>query len=226
MFLINGYLTKLERISMKKLLFTLFLMTATAIAFAQTINLGIKAGLNLSGLSNSNIAGPDNSLLPGFNAGVIADIGFQNFSIQPGVFYSTKGEKIILQLVYANQQNAGTSNSNFELNYVEVPVNFFYKIPLAHQLMMHLGGGPYFGYGVSESMTANITPNNGSLPSSDNNSKFTNKNPDYGLNFIAGLEIKSKFIIDAGYGLGLANIGYYGEIKNRVLSISIGYLFR
>ena len=33
---------------MKKYLLTILLMAATAIAFAQTINFGVKAGLNLS----------------------------------------------------------------------------------------------------------------------------------------------------------------------------------
>jgi hypothetical protein len=107
-----------------------------------------------------------------------------------------------------------------KLNYIELPINFLYKIKIVPGTSVHLGGGPYFAYGVSET----IKTDDPTFPYNSHN--FINKNPDYGVDFIAGVVIKSKFIVDAGYGLGLANIGYYGTLKNRVMSLSVGYLFR
>src|SRR5258708_1163042 len=78
---------------MKKPLLTLCFLVINKVSFGQTINFGIKAGLNLSEETQS---APflTSSLLPGFNAGGIVDIGFQHFSIQPGLFFSSKGENV------------------------------------------------------------------------------------------------------------------------------------
>lgn len=210
---------------MKKTLLTFFLLAATAFTFAQSVNFGLKAGLNFSELHRGELNSFFNdSFIQGFNAGGIADISFQNFSIQPGIFYSTKGEKIVANLVDAYQASAGTSTYNTKLNYIEVPVNFLYKINIvAPEINIHLGGGPYFGYGISKTISVK---NNNSTSSYDNDHKFVNKNPDYGINFIVGTKI-NRIIVDASYGLGLANIGYNGyTLENRVISLSVGYLFK
>jgi hypothetical protein len=204
---------------MKKTLLTLFLTAATVITFAQTINFGIKGGLNLSELYRGKTGLFQGSFIAGFNAGGIVDIGFQSFSIQSGIFYSTKGEKVALTLVSGNQTTMTSSAYDSKFNYIEVPINLLYKIKIVPGINIHLGGGPYFGYGVSET----ISVNNKAIPLNDN--KFSNKNPDYGVNFIAGAEI-NRFVIDAGYGLGLANIAYNSTLENRVISLSVGYLFR
>jgi hypothetical protein len=210
---------------MKKILLILFLTTSTAITFAQTVNFGIKAGLNLSELSHSNVSDYGSGLLPGFNVGVIADVGFQNFAIQPGVFFSTKGEKDQSEFIGSNPGGSGPINipSKTVLNYIEVPVNILYKNKLAPGVTLNLGSGPYIGYGLSQTLTLS---DNSTTPNYSGNHKFIYKNPDYGINFIAGLEIH-KFIIDADYGLGLSNLILDGSTTyNRVISISVGYLFR
>jgi hypothetical protein len=80
---------------MKKLFLALFSTIVTTISFAQTINFGIKAGLNLSEFYRNNSITVNNSNISGFNAGGIVNIDYKNFSIQPGIFYSTKGEKML-----------------------------------------------------------------------------------------------------------------------------------
>jgi hypothetical protein len=211
---------------MKKFTLTFILTTATAIAFAQTINFGIKAGLNLSELTHTNSAVYGSSFLTGFNAGGIVDIGFQNFSIQPGVFFSTKGEKDQSEFIGSNPGGQGTVNisSKIVLNYIEVPVNLLYKSKIAPLITLNLGGGPYIGYGLSQTLTLS-DPN--TTPNYSNDHKFIYKNPDYGINFIAGIEINKMFFIDAGYDLGLNKLTSDDSTgENRVISISVGYLFR
>ena len=84
---------------MKKLILTLLLVATAAFAFSQDVNFGIKAGLNLSTQTGDPYS--DNKIFPGFNAGVVADIGLHDFSIQPGIIFTTKGEKISVDLVNA-----------------------------------------------------------------------------------------------------------------------------
>ena len=209
---------------MKKLLFIFLLAGTITASFAQTINYGIKAGLNLSQLSRSNASSYGSSLLTGFNAGVIVDIGFQNFSIQPGIFYSTKGEKDATEFA-----GAGSTNGNIQylpsktvLGYIEVPVNFLYKTKVAPGLILNLGGGPYIAYGVSQSLSIQYTAAGQNLGGSGS---FEYKNPDWGINFVAGVQVK-KFIVDAGYGLGINNLLDQFPMHNRVISLSVGYMFR
>jgi hypothetical protein len=203
---------------MKRLLFTLLLLAITVAAFSQTISFGFKGGFNLSEQSHSNPSAYGSSLLQGFNAGGILDLGFQNFSIQPGIFFSTKGEKDGSEFAGLN----GNVSSKTVLSYIEIPVNFLYKSKIAKNITLNLGGGPYIGYGTAE----NLTINNNEPYDYGSGHHFAYRNPDYGINFVAGIEVH-KFIIDAGYGLGLANIALDGTtIKNRVASLSVGYLFR
>ncbi|MCR8559229.1 PorT family protein [Mucilaginibacter sp. BJC16-A38] len=208
---------------MRKLLFAFLLISIVKFSNAQTINFGVKAGLNLSELTHSDPNGYGSSILAGFRVGGIVDIGFQNFSIQPGVFYSTKGEKDKMEFVGSDGLNTKYLSSKIVLNYIEIPVNFLYKWKVAPGIKFDLGGGPYIGYGTSETVTY---PDFNSATRSAHG-KFTYKNPDFGVNLVAGVEIKNKFIIDAGYGYGLSNIASYNStIHNSVFSISLGYMFR
>ncbi len=208
---------------MKKLLLTLCLVSATVSAcFAQSINFGIKAGLNLSNQSVNppNTWGTKN--LTGFHAGVIADIGLKNVSIQPGLFFTTKGEVTPENLKQLTGQG-GTYNAKEVLNYIEMPVNLLYKIKTAPAVKIYFGGGPYLAYGISGHGTEA-----GAFPTYtvhfDSNGY---KNPDYGVNFVAGVELFKNVLIDANYGLGLGNLSRaYGQtIRNRVIGVSVGYLF-
>ena len=214
------YITRLKFSFMKKLYFFLILLTLSTLSFAQIINYGIKAGLNLSTIyfNNSNTAG-NYKYLSGFNAGGIVNIEFSNFTIQPGLFYSTKGDKVPVVLVTQNQIASVTTGTN-RLNYLELPVNILYNFLNIPQGNLHLGGGPYLGYGVSEK---------GSVNGKSISGPFTEfaRNSDYGLNFIVGARFMNKFLADASYGLGLANSGGNGStLQNRVISFSVGYLFR
>jgi hypothetical protein len=214
---------------MKKTLLLLLILSVNISAFAQNIRIGIKGGLNLSKMSlySPNIPYPNTEILPGYQVGGIVNFGFKNFDIQPGILFSTKGYKIISQLVDANQKAAGTSTATTTFNYIEVPVNALYHITIANSISLHGGGGPYFGYGVSasgafggKSYDVQFT-NNPSLTTASYN------NPDYGINFVAGATLKNSIIIDAGYGLGLANLGYgTSTLHNRVINFSVGYLFK
>ena len=210
---------------MKKLILTLFLATASDFTFAQTINFGVKGGLNLSNQSLSGTNYPLNGKnLVGFHVGGILDIGFQDISIQPGILFSTKGFRQVVQLITANQQSVGSATFKTTLNYIELPVNLLYHIHVAPEIAIYLGGGPYLGYGLS----GNVSGPNDSYKVKFGSGDSDYKNPDYGVNFIAEIELKKRLMIDAGYGLGLGNLTHAqgATLQNRVMSLSVGYLFR
>jgi Outer membrane protein beta-barrel domain len=189
---------------MKKTLLTFILLSSVGVSFSQTINYGLKAGVNLSEQNRSSAYNYQSNFRVGMNAGGMIDISFQQLSIQPGVFFTMKGD-------------SGPAETT--LDYIEVPVNFLYKFKIATASNIHLGGGPYIAYGISES----IMINGKNFPTTPS---FTFKNPDYGVNFVAGLTLK-KILIDASYGLGVANIDSNGlNTHNSIISLSIGYLFR
>ena len=209
---------------MKKTLFTLILSFTTIICFSQTIDYGIKGGVNFSEESTNNafLQSIPSKYLTGFNIGGVVEFGFQKFSIQPGIFFTTKGESIPVTVANQNGQNLGSNAVAVKSNYLELPVNFLYRLRISPLLSAHLGAGPYIAYEFSSSESGE--PYSGSAQAPVFESDY-NK-PDYGLNFDAGVKINNKFIIDADYGLGLANIATPGTIKNRTLSFSIGYMIR
>jgi hypothetical protein len=208
---------------MNKLLLTLCLFSATiTTCFAQSINFGIKAGLNLS---NESVNPPNpwnTNNLTGFHAGLIADITLKNISIQPGLFFTTKGKATPQDLKPITGEDR-IYNAKEILNYIEVPVNVLYNIKATPAIKIYFGGGPYLAYGISGHGTEA-----GAFPTYtvhfDNNGY---KNPDYGVNFVAGVKLFKKVLIDANYGLGLGNLSnMYGQtIQNRTIGVSVGYLF-
>ena len=208
---------------MNKLLLTLCLFLATITAcFAQSINFGIKAGLNLS---NESVNAPNawnTNNLAGFHAGLIADISLKNISIQPGLFFTTKGEATPEDLRRITGEDR-VYNAKEVLNYIEVPVNLLYNIQATPAAKIYFGGGPYLAYGISGHGTEA-----GAFPTyTVHFDSHGYKNPDYGVNFVAGVKLFKKVLIDANYGLGLGNLSriYSQTVRNRAIGISVGYLF-
>jgi hypothetical protein len=204
---------------MKKTLLLVALCVASLATFAQTTTtFGIKAGINSSKLTVSATGGSvSTESLVGFHIGGLVDIGTDNFSFQPGVLFSTKGGK--------SSSEGGTSKAT--LNYIEIPVNFLYKVP-AGEGKVFFGAGPYFGYGISASGTdADGTKETVHFGSTSDDVK----NPDYGVNFLAGYQFSQGFAINVNYGLGLANLsnddaGVNLKTKNQVLSFSLSYFIK
>lgn len=208
---------------MKKITLLLFLCGIISFSFAQSLNFGIKAGVNFSTLaaSSSGITLTSSSST-GFHVGAVADIGFANLSLQPGILYSTKG---------GTYGDASSGTAKLTFNYLEIPVNLLYNIPIVVGKIF-VGGGPYVGIGVSGKATLSGAATSTGSGSESQNITFGSgpndtKNPDYGVNFLGGVRFKSGLALSVGYGLGLGNLSNdnSGKIKNNVVSVSIGYFF-
>lgn len=206
---------------MKRFLFTLLFIFTVTLGFAQDYRVGIKGGINLSHQGVFYSSGdPAVRTLTGFYAGGVIDIGFKKFSIQPGVFFSTKGNK---ESSYFPGPGASQPLETItKLNYIEVPVNLLYKIPVGENLKVFIGGGPYLAYALSGGWYVGGQKLGDIVFGGDNNYKRF----DYGINTTSGFELKNRVVISAGYGIGSDLYPNSVELKNHVISFSVGYLFK
>jgi hypothetical protein len=215
---------------MKKFLLLLSLLGSMSLTYAQTTKFGVIAGFNLASVSNTSSGSTiSSSTLAGFHAGAFAYFQLsKSVSIQPGVLFSLKGGTE--DLTQSSGSYSVHATDKLTLNYVEVPVNVFYNIPVSFGKIF-LGGGPYVALGLSGKEKVVYT---GSISgSSDTNVTFgsnTNdvKNPDFGLNLGAGVSLQNNLLFKIGYGIGIANLSNVSgsTSHNNVFGVSVGYSFK
>ena len=197
-----------------------FLFSATSQSQAQ-IAFGPKAGVNFSAMTlKSGGLAFDQNNITGFHAGVVAEFGLGgNFALQPGFLFSTKG---------AGYSVSGLGEAEIKPSYLEVPVNAIYKIGAGpiHVLLM---AGPYFGYGIGGTYSFSSMGQSYDEAINYGSGEDNDLKPfDFGVNVGGGVQI-SRFQIVAQYGLGISNVASVTEdnteMKNKVISISLAYLF-
>ncbi len=231
---------------MKKLFIILSILLTSVSAIAQNnqVKFGLKAGVTFPTIAAKGGAsaydGPepsDYSSTTSFYLGGTINLPLSNvFSIQPGLSLIGKGANA---KYYNSNFEPGTNlfifQGSYKLNtmYLEVPVNAVFNVNIGSGKIF-FGGGPYYGLAVSgkiKSVGTAIRNGNTVDDSRDFDIDFGTdgmfKRGDFGLNFLAGYQLKNDFNIHAGYGLGLTtitgeNIRFYQE-KNRVLSVGVGY---
>jgi len=92
---------------MKKLIFTLALLSVPAFIFAQGVGVGIKAGANFTNYSSDNYS---TSSVTKYHVGAYVNINFsEKWGVTPEVLWSSQGAKI---------KNVG----DFDTDYVIVPI--------------------------------------------------------------------------------------------------------
>jgi hypothetical protein len=212
-------------------------------ANAQGVGFGIKAGYNSANLSITDDGRTNDSrATSSFHAGAYLDLGLAPiFSIQPGLFVSGKGSKYVI----GDRESANWTEVRTNPIYLELPVNAVVKLPIGSKSNVFIGAGPYAAMGIAgrntvkgELLGADFERKDGIEWSNDdpgngyNGSRFEGnlKRFDFGLNFLGGVQL-GNFTVNAQYGLGLADIrpgadnNDNGRYKNRVASISVGFLF-
>lgn len=214
---------------MKKLILGLAI-TAGSLAFAQTttttstssaspVRFGIKAGMNVSSLSNDETLEDQGSKI-GFNAGVFANIPIaESFSIQPEVLYSQYGDKY--DYVVAGNRYSYANH----LDYITVPVMFQYNfIP-----NLYVEAGPEFGFMVSAKNKAKNETNNDVLAESGNyKDNFNTFNVGIGLG--AGYYFTDNIGLTARYVAGVTDIAKdrpsgRDAVRNNVFQVGLAYKF-
>ena len=186
-------------------LITAILFTGVAIgqhgnAPAGHVNLGIKGGVNAYNVHNDNDTKYDTKA--GFHFGLLGHIHFDSqFAIQPEIVFSGQGAKI--------------GDTNYNLNYVNVPVLFQYMFDNGFRIQ----AGPQVGFLITaKSKNDNVTTDN----------RDDLKSLDFGLSFGASYIFPpTGFGIDARYNLGLSNINKDSDVNstNRGIQLGLFYIF-
>ncbi|RLJ32522.1 opacity protein-like surface antigen [Chryseobacterium sp. 7] len=174
--------------------------TSTSTAASSPVRFGLKAGLNISSISNSDL-----NSKAGFYGGVFANIPVaQDFSVQPEVLYSGLGGKY-----------KGNSDIKLNTDYIAVPVMLQYNlIP-----NLYVEAGPQFGFLIS----AKGKGNGASVDVKDNFKTF-----DFGLGLGAGYYFTQNIGVNVRYTAGLSDIpkNNTGDAsRNGVFQIGLAYKF-
>jgi len=216
---------------MKKQFLILFLF-ASASSFAQ-VRIGALAGGNLMTQSFSKLEeGGDVSSIPAYHVGVLFSVPIsKNISFQPGLNYQLKGsqlsepERTTASLVVVNLNLTTYAKTEFELHYLELPVN----ISLAAEAG-RFKVTPYLGLYAACAMSGKVSITNAvtGMTAEESPVKFGRGDDfqriDYGGQLGVGLEI-DKLFFRLQYSLGLANISGRDNntVKNHGFGLSVGY---
>jgi hypothetical protein len=173
----------------------------SATSFAQTFQLGIKGGVNVSNFTGGNFENIDKKSLVGFHAGGFVSFFLgDNFAIQPEVLFSSQGAKL---------ESAG-QKQNLKVSYINVPVMLKYRFNGG----FYLEAGPQIGFKVNEK-TDDMQI--------DDFAKSTDLSVAGGL----GFHSSSGLGIGARYTAGLSKVGDFDtgnidpDFKNGVIQVSL-----
>lgn len=220
----------------KNILILLLAMLGFATTQAQ-VKFGIKAGYSVANMDRqypASVTMPAAKTFSGFHAGLLFDfILAENFSLQPELLYSAKGYHTTptRPMMPGEPWSDEKPKINYHYNYLELPVNFLYKLPLGPGKLFG-GLGPYLAYGLHGKTTG--IPSTPSFTIKFDGKATLNsgiihaKRFDAGANFIIGYELKMGLLVSANYSLGLTNNNPWSGYndKNRYLGISLGYLLQ
>ncbi|MBI2730881.1 MAG: OmpA family protein [Sphingobacteriales bacterium] len=167
----------------------------------------------------------------GFHAGIVADIPFKTGSkafFQPGFIFSSKGrifDKIYDTLIDPNFRVKSTT----AVNYMEIPLNLGYKLPLGKKIKFVVSAGPYAGLFYSGKETTETTDKlftytkeETKYQTGKGENKF--KSLDLGINATAGFDFGG-VTLTGRYTRSLVNnftASYNGSFKHEVLGASLG----
>lgn len=114
---------------MKKIFLSAIVLLFAVSMNAQRIDLGVKAGVNFSNITDASQL----KNKTGFTAGAFLGIGFNKFAIQPEVLFSQQGSKV--------------DTNKFDLDYINVPVMLkYYLIGDIFNIQV----GPQFGFLIND----------------------------------------------------------------------------
>lgn len=208
----------------KHVLIALPLILLATVSYSQ-VRFGLKAGLNLAGVRIDGPDAPDTETLPSFHLGGFLDYAVNDFfAIQPGLLISGKGFKY-------NETILGTSlKAEVKPIYIDIPVMLILRTDIGG-VKLFGGAGPYLGFGIAGNYKvsgAGQTEDGDINWGSDEDDDHL-KRGDLGLILGGGLELDNGLIFSLNYQLGLNNTDPAGsrdfKQMNRVLGMSIGYLF-
>lgn len=198
---------------MKKVILACLVVLCTTIIVNGQVSFGIKAGVNNSTFGGDAADFPGKKSNTGFNFGVLAGIPLSShFVFQPEVMYSgNQGMEY---------RPTSTSETNYTLNYVNIPLMLKYKATGG----FYGEAGPYFGF-----LTSGKVKQKTSTTSTEDDIKKFYDGTDIGVAMGIGYIMKSGLGFGARYNLGIKNIyknTALAEFKNRYWQLNLIYMLK
>lgn len=200
---------------MRKLLLAAAALLISGAAFGQfgNIDWGVKAGMNISGLTNADgIMGMGNSKMkPSIYLGLFAEFPLYTdfIAVQPELIYSRQG----------NRYESGGVKVWDRVNYLNIPVMF--KFYVLEKLSVDVG--PQFGFRLN----AKTKIKNGSTEKHSLTDDFKGLDLSFGMG--ASYKINETIDVSFRYNLGLTKAYKYkndgDKVKNSVIQLGAGYRF-
>lgn len=229
---------------MKKFLL-LLLFSITAYASRAQVSMGIRAGYTAASMQvtgagnlvNADQAG-SRTVLNGWHADLVlnAPLG-ANFYLQPVFRYITKGTNYGVPPAVKSPLTGVSvqASSSLEVNYLELPINLLYKLPLGNGKLTG-GFGPYVATGLGGRYHYDLVENGRNITSASRKVSFRSGDElsavrmnawDFGGNICLGYEFDSGFMLGFNASRGFADVdrSSFTETKNYYYGISVGFLF-
>ena len=228
---------------MKKISFLVLASFVMNSLFAQEVKFGVKAGVNIAGMSDvemsfldvSQTALKNDGMAIGYHIGVFTNISFSDFiGFQPELLFSMQGGKHKLTGV----DIVDYGGTPYFADGVKISYQFGYiSLPLLLEIkpVTNLGilVGPQVGYNVTRKATASIDGIKETISGSDfDNDFFELKKIDVGATIGLQYTIAEHLQIGARYYQGLTDGFSSSEdgfclkgLKNNVFQVSMGYVF-
>ena len=196
--------------------------TLTAQNFSKW-TVGVELGMNYSDSSEDTAPlKKERPVLP--RIGVTLDYNFfNNLYIQSGIAYSMKGLKS------SGETEHLKASVKLHQQVIQIPVLLNYKFS-HNKFKIGPGAGMYYAYGIGGKTKAVGQVNGKDIDIEKNTFGNILAHQDFGLKFKLYFQFE-QYMLNLAYEHGLLNIGKSNvlgaplDYKNRVTSISIGYLF-
>ncbi|MDQ0064771.1 porin family protein [Chryseobacterium lathyri] len=200
------------------------------------VTFGVKAGFNASTLSKVDQYDNDQTLKPGFNAGVFANIPVaEKFSIQPELLFNQLGSKTEEREVYYINSDRYKREVDYKktLNYLTIPVMVQYNI----LPQLYVEAGPEFGFllggkdkgDITTVKTSGNTTNTQATTFSEKIVKDLYNKFNFGIGIGAGYYFTQNFGVTARFTAGITDI--YKEnssdaVRNNAFQVGVAYKFK
>jgi hypothetical protein len=186
---------------MKKILFGVAIFLSVT-SYAQQLQVGAKAGLNISNFTGGDFDAVTKKALVGFHGGLFMRLSFLKFSIQPEMMISTQGATI---------DSVSGGSYDWKVTYATIPVMAQYRFSGG----LFIEAGPQVGFKISDNIE---------------NESIDDFAKNLDLSVAAGLGYRGKkgFGIGGRYTVGISKVGNFQpstginpDFKNGVIQFSL-----
>ena len=215
----------MRKITLSILAFGAIILTAQAQTAdvkneSKDIRFGVKAGLNLANITNTE----EGKMRPNFHmGGVVEFIINDKFSVQPELIYSRQGSKVTMDIY--EMETKISVDAVMKLDYINIPVMAKYYIKDSFSIQV----GPQIGFIVKAEGEVEASAMGMTVKTSESMKDEVNS-VDFGVNFGLGYELPVGVFFDARYNLGITKVNSesFEDMKNSqnsVFQLSVGYKF-